>query len=57
MRKNDCRHCICLIGEHKDGTGAWMCDELSKKIKDVKVCPEGMKNTENLKPKRRVKKC
>ena len=55
MRKSDCRNCVCLIAEHTDGTGAWLCDEVNKKIKDIKVCPEGIPNTEDR--KRRKKKC
>ena len=51
MNKKDCRHCVCLRGEHKDGTGKWICDELSKEIKDVIGCPE-----EDIKTNKRLRR-
>lgn len=37
MKKNDCRHCICVIeGNNKE----WVCEELNKPIKDIDECPE-----------------
>jgi len=36
MEREECRHCICLVGNH----GEWICDELDREISDIKECPE-----------------
>lgn len=35
-----CGDCACLVASKE--RGQWECDECSKNIKDIKICPEGV---------------
>lgn len=37
MLKKECKNCICLF---KDEDGKWICDELSREISEIDICPE-----------------
>ena len=37
--RSRCEDCICLV---EGDNGEWVCDELQKKVEEVKDCPQGL---------------